>query len=72
LYHPTPEGISGNEDCGQMSAWYILSSLGIYEVCPGSNQFVLTTPLFEKINIKLANGKTLVIKANNPKDNIYK
>lgn len=71
LYHPTPEGISGNEDCGQMSAWYILSSLGIYEVCPGSNQFVLTTPLFEKINIKLANGKTLVIKANNPKDNIY-
>ena len=37
MYQPTPEGIIGNEDCGQMSAWYILSSLGFYSVCPGSN-----------------------------------
>ena len=45
MYAPTPEGIIGNEDCGQMSGWYILSSLGIYSVCPGSNEFALTTPL---------------------------
>lgn len=71
MYQPTPEGIIGNEDCGQMSAWYILSSLGFYAVCPGSNEFSLTTPLFEKATIKLGNRKTLVIKANDPHKNIY-
>lgn len=71
MYLPTPEGIIGNEDCGQMSAWYILSSLGMYSVLPGSNEFSLTTPLFDKATMKLANGKTLEIKANNPKSNIY-
>lgn len=71
MYTPTPEGIIGNEDCGQMSAWYILSSLGIYSVAPGSNEFVLTTPLWKKAQIKLANGKALTIKANSSKNNIY-
>lgn len=71
MYQPTPEGIIGNEDCGQMSAWYILSSLGFYSVCPGSNQFILTTPLFNKANMKLGNGKTLVITANQPDKNKY-
>lgn len=71
MYHPTPEGISGNEDCGQMSAWYMLSSLGLYAVCPGSNQFTITTPLFEKTTVSLANGKILTITANNPQKNIY-
>jgi predicted alpha-1,2-mannosidase len=71
MYQPTPEGIIGNEDCGQMSAWYILSSMGIYPVCPGSNEFSLTTPLFEKATMKLANGKVLTITANNPQKNIY-
>jgi len=71
MYQPTPEGISGNEDCGQMSAWYVLSSLGLYQVCPGSGQFVLTSPLFEKAEIRLANGKTLIISANNPAKNTY-
>lgn len=71
MYQPTPEGIIGNEDCGQMSAWYILSSMGIYPVCPGSNEFSLTSPLFEKTTIKLANGKVLKITANNPDKNIY-
>lgn len=71
LYHPTPEGISGNEDCGQMSAWYILSSLGLYQVCPGTDQFILTSPLFDKATINLANGKQLLITANNPAKNIY-
>lgn len=71
MYHPTPEGIIGNEDCGQMSAWYILSALGFYSVCPGSGEFALTTPLFEKAVIALANGKQLTITANNPHKNIY-
>ncbi len=71
MYQPVPEGISGNEDCGQMSAWYVLSSLGLYSVCPGSTQFVLTSPLFPKTEITVAKGKTLTIKANNPEENIY-
>ncbi|GHV66091.1 alpha-1 2-mannosidase [Bacteroidia bacterium] len=71
MYLPTPEGIIGNEDCGQMSAWYILSSLGLYAVCPGSNEFALTSPAFPKATIHLGNGKTLTIKANNPAQNIY-
>ncbi|MDR1090789.1 MAG: GH92 family glycosyl hydrolase [Prevotella sp.] len=71
MYQPVPEGITGNEDCGQMSAWYIFSSLGMYPVAPGSNEFVLTAPLFETAAIKLANGKMLTIKANNPGKNIY-
>ena len=70
-YAPTPEGISGNEDCGQMSAWYILSSLGFYQVCPGTDEFIITSPLFEKATIKLANGNTLTITANNPQKNVY-
>lgn len=71
MYQPTPEGVIGNEDCGQMSAWYILSSLGLYSVCPGSNEFTLTSPLFEKAVVTLAGGKTLTILANSPKKNIY-
>jgi predicted alpha-1,2-mannosidase len=71
MYQPTPEGIIGNEDCGQMSAWYILSSMGIYPVCPGSNEWLLTAPLFPKATVRLAGGKTLKIKANNPAKNSY-
>lgn len=69
MYEPTPEGIIGNEDAGQMSAWYILSALGFYQVCPGSNEFILTTPLFGDAEISLANGRSLHIKANNPSRN---
>lgn len=64
MYQPTPEGIIGNEDCGQMSAWYIMSGLGFYPVCPGSNEYVLTAPLFEEVSMKLGNGKILKIVAN--------
>ena len=71
MYHATPEGITGNEDCGQMSAWYLLNSLGLYAVCPGTNQFSLTSPLFEEATILLANGKQLVVTANNPAENVY-
>lgn len=71
MYAPTPGGIIGNEDCGQMSAWYVLSSLGLYAVCPGSNEFVLTTPLFERAVIRLGNGRTLTVTANHPERNRY-
>lgn len=71
MYLPTQEGIIGNEDCGQMSAWYVISSIGLYPVCPGSTQFILTAPLFERASIRLNNGKTLEIEANEPLKNIY-
>jgi len=66
LYSATPEGISGNEDCGQMSAWYVMSALGFYPACPASGEFVLTSPLFKKAIIKLGNGKTLTVTADKP------
>ena len=66
MYDTTPEGICGNEDCGQMSAWYILSSLGIYPACPGSGEYQLVAPLFKEAVIKLGNGKTLTIQADHP------
>ncbi|MEM8585064.1 MAG: GH92 family glycosyl hydrolase, partial [Bacteroidota bacterium] len=65
LYKNAPDGISGNEDCGQMSAWYILSSLGFYPVTPASNQYVIGTPLFPEARIQLENGETFRIIANN-------
>ena len=61
LYSSKPDGLCGNEDCGQMSAWYVFSALGFYPVCPGNNQYVIGCPLFEKVEIKLENGKTLTI-----------
>ena len=66
LYMNTPDGISGNEDCGQMSAWYVLSSLGFYPVTPGSNEYIIGAPLFEKATIHLENGKLFTIEANQP------
>lgn len=71
MYAPTPEGIIGNEDCGQMSAWYVFSSLGFYPVCPGSNEFVLTAPQFPKAVVRLANGRTLTVTADNPRRSVY-
>lgn len=61
LYTSKPDGLCGNEDCGQMSAWYVLSSLGFYPVCPGSNEYVIGYPLFAKSTIYLENGKTFTI-----------
>lgn len=71
MYAPTPEGISGNEDCGQMSAWYVMTALGLYPVCPGSGEYAITTPLFPKATISLPNGKKLTITANNPARNLF-
>ena len=68
LYKNAPDGISGNEDCGQMSAWYVFSSLGFYPVTPGSNQYIIGTPLFPKATINLENGKQFTIAAPDVSD----
>ncbi len=61
LYHNAPDGLSGNEDCGQMSAWFVLSSLGIYQVSPGQPDFAIGYPLFDKSIIHFENGNTFSI-----------
>ncbi len=68
FYKNDPDGLIGNEDCGQMSAWYVLSAMGIYQVCPGSPEFSLSTPLFDKLKIHLENGKIFEIES--PKTNL--
>jgi putative alpha-1,2-mannosidase len=60
-YANDPDGLSGNEDCGQMSAWYVISSLGIYNIMPGQNQFQVGMPQFEKAVINLENGKKFTV-----------
>lgn len=72
MYKPTPAGICGNEDCGQMSAWYVLSALGFYPVCPGSTQYTIGSPIFDVAKINLENGKVFTISSeNNSVQNIY-
>ncbi|CAN5365870.1 hypothetical protein BH10ACI2_BH10ACI2_07840 [soil metagenome] len=63
FYKPEPDGLIGNEDCGQMSAWYIMSVLGFYEVAPGDPTYALGTPLFREAKVKLENGKFFTVKA---------
>lgn len=72
LYRATPDGYCGDEDNGQTSAWYVFSALGFYSVCPGTNQYVIGSPLFKKVTLQLENGKQFVISApaNNEK-NVY-
>ena len=71
-YHPTPDGLGGNDDCGQMSAWYLFSALGFYPVAPGSGQYALGSPAVKTAVLKLENGNTLAIEAKNQGDeNIY-
>lgn len=72
LYSNAPDGLSGNEDCGQMSAWYVLNAMGFYQVCPGKPIYSIGRPLFNKVKIALANGKTFTIIAhNNSRNNKY-
>ena len=72
LYDDQPDGISGNEDCGQMSAWYIMSAMGFYPVCPGEPTYIFGSPIFDKVTINLENGKKFIVKAENvSKENIY-
>ena len=72
MYGPGVEGLCGNDDAGQMSAWYIFSALGFYPVTPGSNEYALGSPLVKKATLNLENGKALIISTENQsKENIY-
>ncbi|WP_455971659.1 GH92 family glycosyl hydrolase [Bacteroides congonensis] len=72
FYTDKPDGIIGNEDCGQMSAWYLLSSMGLYQVNPSDGIFVFGSPCFKKVEMKVRGGKTFTVEApNNNKENIY-
>jgi predicted alpha-1,2-mannosidase len=65
LYFNDANGLSGNEDCGQMSAWYILSSMGIYQVSPGDPTYTFGRPLFDEVKLNLENGKQFTVKTSN-------
>ena len=71
LYTPEHDGLSGNEDCGQMSAWYVLSASGLYPVTPGDDIYVFGTPLFDEIIIDQGSGKNFIFKAKNVSDKNY-
>lgn len=72
LYTPNPDGYCGDEDNGQTSAWYVFSALGFYPVCPGTDEYVIGSPLFKKVTLHLENGKKIQIKAdNNCKKHVY-
>lgn len=72
LYFDGPMGLSGNEDCGQMSAWYILNAMGFYQPCPGKPEYAISRPLFGEVCINLPGGKTFVVKTiNNSRRNKY-
>ena len=65
LYTNNRDGLCGNEDCGQMSSWFVLSAMGFYPVTPGSETYAIGTPLFEEVALNLENGKKFIIKADN-------
>lgn len=65
MYKNRPDGLCGNEDCGQMSAWYVFSSIGLYPVCPGTDQYVLGAPIVSEAEINLENGKVFKIETDN-------
>ncbi|BDD02027.1 GH92 family glycosyl hydrolase [Persicobacter psychrovividus] len=69
LYQPTPDGYCGDEDNGQTSAWYVFSAMGFYPVCPGTTQYVVGSPLFDKVTLYLENGNTFEIEAKNNAEN---
>ena len=68
LYDDNPEGLSGNEDCGQISAWYVISAMGFYPVLPGEPIYAIGSPIFDKVTINLENGKKFVVRAKNVSD----
>ncbi len=59
LYFNDPNGLSGNEDCGQMSAWYLLNAMGFYSFCPGDPAYSIGRPLFDEVSIRLGDGKSI-------------
>ena len=71
LYTAKPDGLSGNEDVGQMSSWYILSALGFYEAEPASGRYWFGSPIFDKAEIKVPGGKFKITTLNNSEENRY-
>ncbi len=71
MYTNSPEGLIGNEDCGQMSAWFVFSAMGFYPVTPGADYYAIGTPLFDKVTINLENGKKFVISASRDNANDF-
>ena len=72
FYTCHPDGYCGDEDNGQTSAWYVFSALGFYPVCPATDQYILGTPLFKKVEVSMSGGKTLLINApDNGRENFY-
>lgn len=71
FYTNQPDGIIGNEDCGQMSAWYVLSALGFYQVCPGIPMYAIGRPMVDKATIPVAGGNFEIIVKNNSPENKY-
>ena len=72
FYKPAPDGLIGNEDCGQMSAWYVLSAAGFYPVTPGSTVYAIGSPLFPEVRFNFENGKSFVVRASSVSErNIY-
>jgi predicted alpha-1,2-mannosidase len=71
-YNDTPGGLSGNDDAGQMSAWYVFSSMGFYPVCPATDRYMLSAPRFQKVTLNLQDGKKFTITQSSlPKDRHY-
>jgi predicted alpha-1,2-mannosidase len=72
FYSPEPDGLCGDEDNGQTSAWFVFSAMGMYSVCPGQPEYALGSPLFDKVTLNLENGKRFIIQANNNlPENVY-
>ena len=67
-YKPTTDGLGGNDDCGQMSAWYVLSAMGFYPVAPGSDEYALGSPAITNASLKLENGNTFTVNTDNQSD----
>ncbi len=72
FYTDRPDGLIGNEDCGQMSAWYLMSAMGLYQMNPSDGVFVFGSPRFKRIEMKVHGGRTFVVEApDNSPENIY-
>ena len=71
LYLPTPDGIPGNEDVGQMSAWYMMATMGFYQISPSDPTYTIGRPLFDEVTVQLAEGEFTITSENNGPDNLY-
>ncbi len=71
MYKAAPDGLAGNEDCGQMSAWYVMNALGFYNIAPGQNNFQIGIPVFDKATINLENGKKFIINSSGNATNSF-